>query len=60
MRMFTVSKREKRVVEEQIAKWSSLDRKELDGLKTYEISQDKALFMTDSIIAVRVKGEIIP
>ena len=60
MRTFTVSKREKRVVEEQIARWSSIGRKELDGLKTYEISQDKVLFMTDSIIAVRVKGEIIP
>ncbi len=60
MRMFTVSKREKRVVEEQITRWYSLGRGELDGLKTYEISQDKALFMTDSIIAVKVKGEIIP
>ncbi len=60
MRMFTVSKRDKKVVEEQITRWYSLGRGELDGLKTYEISQDKALFMTDSIIAVKVKGEIIP
>ncbi len=60
MRMFTVSKRERRVIEEQIARWSSLGRKELVGLKTFEISQDKALFMTDSVIAVKVKGEIIP
>lgn len=60
MRTYTVSKRERRIIEEKVAKWSSTSRKDLDGLKTCEISEDKAYFIIDTIIAVRVKGEIIP